>query len=376
MTHQTDTSETHEKMDSALDSVRTPLWGLFIIAILAILYLGQSIFIPVFLAIIVALTLSPMVIFFTKCKIPRSLGAGLVLIIVSTIFGTGISYLSEPAGIWFERLPAEVRQLERKVSGYTKSMKDVQKTKETINKITEIKDGSTVKKQEVVVKKSETIFTLLDSTQAVITGALIFLVLLYFFLAYGDNLTVQLGRYWFHKGYQTNLLRVSQEAQETVGKYLLYITIINICLGTSVGFALWLLDMPNPMVWGASTAILNFIPYVGPAINIALITLVSLLTFDNSLAIILPPLILLGFNIIEGQFIQPMVVGHMLTINPILVFMFILFWGWLWGVAGLFMAVPILVVIKIIINQDINENNKNSASSLSSNLSSPSNQAT
>ena len=367
MSLHTDITETHEKVDSALDSVRTPLWGLFIIAILAILYLGQSIFIPVFLAILVALTLSPLVILFTKCKIPRSLGAGLVLIIVSAIFGTGISYLSEPAGIWFERLPTEVRQLERKVSSYKKSMKDVQKTTETITKITEIKDGGTDKKQEVVVKKSETIFTLLDSTQAVITGALIFLVLLYFFLAYGDNLTVQIGRYWFHKGYQTNLLRVTQEAQETVGKYLLYITIINICLGTSVGVALWLLGMPNPMVWGASTAILNYIPYVGPAINIALITLVSLLTFDTTLAIILPPLILLGFNIIEGQFIQPMVVGHMLTINPILVFMFILFWGWLWGVAGIFMAVPILVVIKIIISQKIKEKSEDNSISNNSN---------
>ena len=128
---------------------------------------------------------------------------------------------------------------------------------------------------------------------------------------------------------------------------------------------MWFLGMPNPLLWGVSTAILNFIPYVGPAINLTLIALVSLLTFDKPIAILLPPLILLGLNIIEGQFIQPLIVGHMLTINPIIVFIFIIFWGWLWGVAGIFMAVPILVVAKTIISQNLEQDQINSPSSLS-----------
>lgn len=365
MSDKKETTVTPDKMDLALDSIRTPLWGLLIISIFFILYLAQSIFIPVFLAILVALTLSPLVNVLTKFKISRSIGSFLILSLVSSILVFGINYLSAPTSLWFERLPTEIRLLEYKLSNYKKSLEGVQKTTESINKITQIKDDKTEAKQKVVVEDSDTLFTLIDGTQSIVAGALIFLVLLYFLLAYGTELTLKIGKYWFHQGYQTNVLRVSHEAQQTVGKYLLYISLINICLGTIVGFVMWFLGMPNPLLWGVSTAILNFIPYVGPAINLTLIALVSLLTFDKPIAILLPPLILLGLNIIEGQFIQPLIVGHMLTINPIIVFIFIIFWGWLWGVAGIFMAVPILVVAKTIISQNLEQDQINSPSSLS-----------
>jgi len=355
MSENVNTKSEKLKIISSLDSLKVPVWGLFWISMLAILYFAKSIFIPIFLALLVALTLDPLVSYLTKINIPKSLGSAFVLVLLSSIFVIGINYLSEPAGIWFERLPTEIRKLEKKVSSYKQSINGIQKTAASINKMTEIKDGKTKDNQKVTVKQSNAIYTIIDSTQSIFASTLIFLVLLYFLLANGANLTLQIGKYWFHQGFQTNILRMSSEAQKTVGKYLLYISLINITLGVIVSFVMWILGMPNPIIWGVTSAMLNFIPYVGPAINLSIISLVSLLTFDNTLSIILPPLVLLSLNIIEGQFVQPMVVGRMLTINPIIVFIFILFWGWLWGIAGIFMAVPILAVMNIIINQNLEQ---------------------
>jgi predicted PurR-regulated permease PerM len=108
--------------------------------------------------------------------------------------------------------------------------------------------------------------------------------------------------------------------------------------------------MPNPVIWGISAALLNYIPYIGPAINMAIVLAVSLLTFNNLGAVLLPPALLLLLNIIEGQFVQPIFAGRMFIINPILIFISVLFWGWLWGVAGVFLAVPILMILKISID--------------------------
>lgn len=344
-------NDNHEKLDSG--TLTIPVWGLFILASLAVLYFAKSIMIPMFLAIFVSLALSPLISYFSNFKIPRSISSGLLLLIISFIFVSSVNYISEPAGLWFKRLPTEIKQLENKVSFYKKSIDSVQKTTESISKITQIENSNTPDKQKVIIKNDDTFFDIFLGTQSVVTGTLVFLVLLYFLMSHGHNLTIKLGKFWQQLGYQTNILRITHVAQKTVGKYLLCISLINICLGIIVGLVMWILGMPNPMVWGASAAILNFIPYVGPVINLSIITLVSLLTFDTTFEILLPPLILLGLNILEGQFIQPLVVGKVLTINPIIVFTFILFWGWLWGIAGIFMAVPILAVIKVIFDQRI-----------------------
>ena len=330
-----------------------PAWGLFVIALGGVFFIAQSLLIPIFLAVFIALTLYPLVTFLFRNRIPRPIGSALIMIISTTLIVAALNYLAEPAGVWIERVPVEVRLLERKVRAVKKSIKSVQKTTEKINQITEIQPEN--KNKVKVVEKQDLFSSLLDNTQAFVLGILIFYVFLFFLMAYGEKLLRQISKYQQQPGNKSRIMRVSYEAQQQASRYLLYITLINITLGIVTGTALWLLGMPNPMVWGASTTILNFIPYIGPAINLSIVALVSLMTFDAAYAIALPPLTVLLLNILEGQLIQPLIVGKMLIINPIIVFLFILFWGALWGVAGVFLAVPILVVIKTILDQNFDQ---------------------
>jgi predicted PurR-regulated permease PerM len=332
-----------------------PLWGMFIIALLATLYLAKSVFIPVFLAMLGAFLLAPPVNLLAKYYIPRTLGSAVVILLASGLVATLFYYLADPVGLWVERLPAEVQQIERKLSPFKDSIESVQETTQKVEEIASISSGGDEEQApDVVVKGPNVFYTLLDGTQALLIGLLSFAVLLYFMLAFGHSMVLKTSLLFRDKGYHTHIMRIARDVQQKLSHYLLLITALNIVLGVVVALVMWLIGMPTPMVWGASAAILNYIPYVGPAINLGIIALVSLLTFDTLTQILLPPALLLGLNLLEGQLIQPVFIGRMFTINPVLIFLSVLIWGWLWGMAGIFMAVPLLVVANIILERNDN----------------------
>ncbi len=337
--------------DSGFNHLAIPLWGLFIISLMSVLYLAKSVFIPVFLATLIALLLSPLVELLRKFYIPRALGSAIILLLASTLIGVLLNYLAVPAGEWLERIPAEIHQIEKKLSPFKESIETVQQTAETVEEMTSMDTGEE-QAPDVVVKGPNIFYTLLDGTQALLINSLSFVVLLYFMLVSGHSLTRKVGLLFRDKGYRTNVVKITNDVQQKISRYLLLITGINIVLGVVVALVMWLTGMPTPIVWGASAAFFNFIPYVGPAINLGIVTLVSLLTFDQLPQILLPPALLFALNLLEGQFIQPLFIGRMFTINPVLIFLFVLIWGWLWGMAGIFMAVPLLVIGKIIMDQN------------------------
>ena len=324
-----------------------PIWGIFILGLFTILYFAQAIFIPVFLAILTTFLLNPVVAFINnKLLIPRPIGAGLVFISLLFIIVFSVNYLAEPASIWFERLPRELQQTERKLSLLKKSIENVHETTDKIGEIAEV-EGSTPKPEEVVVQSPNLFNRVVNSTQSFLVGLTAYFVLLYFLLTFTPTLARDIGKFLKNKRQSIALIRIYRESQTRISYYLLIITLENFILGCVITLTTWATDLPNPIVWGVSAALLNYIPYLGPAINIGIVALVSLMTFDTMAQILLPPLLILCINIIEGQLIQPMTVGRVFTINPTIVFLSILLWGWLWGIAGMFMAVPILMVISI-----------------------------
>ena len=330
-------------------SLKIPIWGLFIISLMTTLYFAKSIFIPIFLAAIIAFLLSPVVSFLTRLYIPRALGSAVVIIFVTTIFSLLLNYLSEPVSLWLERLPSEISNIEQKLSPFRESIETVQKTTETVEEIASMEDTNQTT-QDVVVQGPNIFHTLLDGTQALLISSLSFVVLLYFGLAFGHTLAEKAGSLFQDKNFEEKVSRISSDVQKKVSRYLLLITGINVVLGAIAALLMWVTGMPNPLVWGVSTAFFNFIPYIGPAINLCIITLVSLLTFDGLTQSLIPPALLLLLNLLEGQFVQPMFIGRMFTINPLIIFLSVLIWGWVWGMAGMFMAVPLLVIAKIIMD--------------------------
>jgi predicted PurR-regulated permease PerM len=288
-----------------------------------------------------------------KLWIPRPIGAALVLVSLFLVIVFSGNYLVEPAGMWFERLPRELKQTEIKLSLLKKSIKNVHETTDKIGEIAKV--GTPFPEPKTVVVQGPNLFNrVLNSTQSFLIGLTSYLVLLYFLVIFSTTLAKDTDKLLKNKRQSITLIRIARKSQARISRYLAVITIENIILGVVVTLTTWATGLPNPIVWGGSAALLNYIPYVGPAINIAIIFMVSLLTFDSMSHILLPPLLILAINLIEGQVVQPMTVGQIFTINPVVIFLSVLVWGWLWGVAGVFMAVPILMVISITIQESNN----------------------
>lgn len=335
---------------SHIKNLQIPVWGLFIISTMSALYLAKAILVPICLAVMASFLLTPAVRMLRKLRIPDAVGSALILGVITSVLFMAFNLLVEPTSMWLERLPAELRQIEQKVSIFKDSIENVQETTQKFEDVASIAEDKQ-QAQQVVVKGPNMLYMLLDGTQSFLLGVLSFLVLLFFLLAFGNSLAHSTNQLFSSRRERVAMLSIARAVRQQISSYLLLVTVINVGLGILVTLLMWALGMPNPLVWGASAAILNFIPYVGPAINLGIVALVALLTFDSPAQILLPVFGLLALNVVEGQFIQPLFVGKVFTISPILVFFSVLGWGWLWGIAGIFMAVPLLMIGKIVWDQ-------------------------
>lgn len=337
---------------NGIRGLQIPLWGLFIMAVLAVLYFAKAVFIPIFLAVVFSFVLMIPVKLLEKIRIPPSFGALIVLLATLGGFSVLAYYMYDPVKVWIERFPDEIQNIETKIVELRSSFNEVQKTTEEIDQTITDLTGSAVKSsdtQEVVVKSGSRLYTLMDNTQAFIVGFMFFFLLLYFLLAFGELMIRSLMMTWKDRAHRIAFLRITQESQYQISYYLLLITLINLGLGIITALGMWMIGMPTPLLWGISASLLNYIPYLGPLINMILVTFVGLISFDHLSTAMLPALIILGLNIIEGQVVQPLFVGKMFTINPVFVFISVAFWGWLWGVAGMFIAVPLLMILNIFV---------------------------
>jgi predicted PurR-regulated permease PerM len=140
---------------------------------------------------------------------------------------------------------------------------------------------------------------------------------------------------------------IAHEIESHISRYLLTVTLINTCLGLAVGTTVGLLGLRNPVMWGVVVAVLNFVPYLGALTGIICMTIGATLSFDSlSYALVFPAVYLL-FSTLEGNFVTPWVMGRSLTLNPVIILLSLTFWGWMWGIAGVILAVPILAAFKI-----------------------------
>jgi predicted PurR-regulated permease PerM len=143
--------------------------------------------------------------------------------------------------------------------------------------------------------------------------------------------------------------RVIQDVVDDVSAYLGTITLINVILGIVTGTALWAIGMPYPAMWGGIVALLNYIPYFGPVIGAFLLALGGLMTFNDIWTALLPPVVMYGLHLVEANAITPFIVGHRLTISPLLILISLSFWGWVWGTLGALLAVPLLIILQTVL---------------------------
>ena len=325
------------------------LSGLLLIAVLTILHLARDVVLPVVAALILSLVFLPAVRGMKKLYIPTSLGAGIVVLGLLAAFLVGIYTLAAPARDWLDKAPHALREVGDKLSYFTGQVSEVSKATAKVRDLTDdMTGGGQANTQEVVVNTSTMAGDILDGARTFSLGAASTLLLLFFLLASGDLFLRKTIAATPLLADKRRAVDIAQHVESAVSHYLFAVTLINLALGAAVAAALYLLGVPNPLLWGAMVAVLNFVPYLGEITIVVALTMVGLLTFDDVWRGLAVPGIFSALSAAERYVITPMVVGRQLSLNPVVIVLSVLFWGAMWGVGGALLAVPILVTLKVL----------------------------
>ena len=322
------------------------LTGLFILALLATLHLGQIVFLPITIALLFAVLFAPLMRRLKHFNIPEPVSAAIFLSLLIAALGFGVTRLAEPASEWASRVPDAFREAEYKLRVIKQPMQDMTKATEMLAKATTL-DGAK-KVPQVEVKNDAWPMKFFSVTGEFLLELATTLILLYFLLSSGDLFLQKLVKVLPKWPDKRRAVEIVRQVEEQLFQYLFTVTCINIGLGAMVGTAMYFLGMPNPILWGTMAALLTFIPYLGHMFGIVVVTLVATLTFDELSQVLFVSSAYGGLALLEGWFVTPMILGRRLEINPVVLLIGLMLWGWIWGVGGAFLAVPILVTFKIV----------------------------
>jgi len=340
--------------DPSLKNTPSGTWALpplLLLAVLTVLFLARELILPVVAALILSLVFLPLVRGMKKIFIPAPVGAGLVVLSLLAGLVGGVYNLAEPASEWLDKAPQSLREIDSKLRSITGSVHNVATATAQVQDITEkLTNGGEPKKKprEVIVKEPTIAGAFFYSARDFTVSTISTLVLLYFLLASGDlflRKTIAVTPRFSDK---KRAVDIAQQVEAAVSRYLFTVAFINIALGCAVTLAMYLLGVPNPVLWGVMVCMLNFIPYIGDIISFSVLTVVGLLTFDQLWLSLLVPGVFYLLTAIEGYLITPIIVSRRLSLNPVVIILSVLFWGWMWGVAGALLAVPILVALKTV----------------------------
>ena len=320
------------------------LTGLFVFAVFYTLYFMRAVLLPLVLAMLLSYLLAPLVRLLGRIRINAAFGAAIVLLSLVGLLIYGVSRLAEPASDWLEKAPYSLHQLQQKLLPLKRPMEKVAQASGEIDKLTSTEEPQA---QTVVVKRDAFAESFLTQTPEFIASGVVMLILLYFLLAYDGVFLTKIVKAIPRLADKKRAVSMVREIEMQISRYLLTITLINIGLGIAVGAAVHLLGLRNPIMWGVLVAVLNFIPYLGALAGIICMTLGAVLSFDSLGYAMVFPASYLIIATLEGNFVTPLVLGRSLTLNPVIILIALAFWGWMWGISGMILAVPILATFKI-----------------------------
>ncbi|TPI43609.1 AI-2E family transporter [Mesorhizobium sp. B2-9-1] len=324
---------------------RSLVIGIFILLTIAALYFARDFFMPVILAFLLALTLTPIVRFLRKHGVPEVVSATLLVLLSIFVFVVAGYLLSGPVIDLINNSYSIGQQLTERLAPFKRPLERVMDLAHQLEALTETSQEPGV--QRVAVAPSGVLSTAASNLLEAGTSITIVFVLSLFLLASGTLFYEKIVQSFTSMTQKKRALRVVYDVEHEISHYLLTVALINAGLGTMIGLGLWGLGMPTPLVWGAAAALLNFLPYVGALMTVLLVAIIALISFDTIAYALLAPAFVVLCDIVEGQFVTPTVVGRRLEINAVAILIAIAFWSWLWGFVGALMAVPLLVVIKV-----------------------------
>jgi predicted PurR-regulated permease PerM len=325
------------------------LGGLFILALMAAAYVASDIVLPLVFAIVLKLLLQPASRMLERLHLPRVLAALLlILALFGTIVGLGTA-ISGPAGTWAAKLPEGIPRLQERLSFMREPIDTLQRFFHQVEDF-----GQTGPSPNATVSaRGPTFLTnlltkLFTGTRNFASGFFTTVLFLFFLLMSGDIFLHRLVEIMPRFSSKRQVVEISQQIESDISAYLVTITIMNAAVGIAMALAMWLTGVGDPILWGTVAFLLNYVPILGTALGLLIFLLAGLLTIDTLWLALLPAGLYLGFHLIEGETLTPMLLARRFTLNPVLVIISLLFWFWMWGIPGMILSVPMLAITKII----------------------------
>ena len=331
-----------ERVLSNLDASLLVQGGLLALAILYTLYFARFLLVPLTAALLLHQLLYSPVQWLHRRGLPLALGAGLVLGGVLFLIGLAGNFLAEPAEAWLHEAPASLHELSvrlRATAG-TGAIEEIRELGQEVQEIISMNEADSAI-QAVRIEGPGLLGNLAVGLEVATAGLVIMFFTCFFLLSAGNRLARALVTLGSTPAARRRISRALRDVRNEVSTYLNTVTAINIGLGIAVALMLWWLGVPDPVLWGVMVALFNFAPYVGAIASAFVLTAVGVTTFETLGEALLVPALFLGLTTLEGSLITPIILGRRVSLNSLLVFLSVVFWGWIWGPAGALMAVPV-----------------------------------
>ncbi len=317
---------------------------LTMIAVLTCLYVARNIVLPVVLALVLKLLFQPLVKLLERIHIHKIGGALISLLLLLGIFvGLG-ALLSSPASRWAEQLPQAWPMLQQRFAVLQKPIAHLEHVLDSMG--IHLGGGDSFLSHPVSM-----VTDVFSGTGTVASNLLETLLVLFYLLVFGETFLRRLVEVLPRFDDKREAVEISMHMERDLSAYLLTITVINAVVGCATALVMWICGVPGPILWGVVAFCLNFVPILGPFFGILMFLAVGIVTAGFTWIAILPACLYFGIHIAEGEIITPMLLASRFTINPVAVMLSLIFWYWMWGVAGAILAVPMLAIMKIIFDR-------------------------
>ena len=336
-----------EAMPLPSDARTVFLGGLFFLAAMGALYVASAIVLPVILAIMLKLLLQPLVRLFDRVRLPRVLGALVALLLLLGVLAGLAAALTRPAADWGSKLPRAVPRLTERLHALGQPLEAFRRTLDQVEGVattaTPAPDAA-----GVPVRPSGLVDTMFSGTRAAATGFCTTMIVLFYLLVSGETFLRRLVEILPRFADKRRAVEISLHLERDVSAYLVTVTLINAVIGVLLTAIMWAGGVSDPPLWGFIAFLLNYVPILGPLVGLVLFALAGVLDFGPAWSAVLPAVVYYAMHLIESNAVTPMLLARRFTINPVALVLALVFWYWMWGVAGAILAVPMLAITKII----------------------------
>jgi predicted PurR-regulated permease PerM len=310
------------------------------------LKLGRAVVLPVVVSVLLTLLLSAPVRWLRRHKIPERLGAAIV---VFGAIGVGVAVgatLVTPASEWMATAPTTFGKVETKVRLFMKPIAALQQSADRMATVA-APSTPTGRPPAQVQLATPSLFDRVLGMLAIVPAAFSVIFLTYFLLASGPLFRKKIAQILPGKRDVAHFEKILSEIELVTSRFLATATMINVGVGIATALSLWAVGLPSPILWGGLVAVLNFVPYIGPITSVTVIALAALASFDTLAHALIAPACFGAIHLVENNLITPMLLGRRLPVNTVAIFLGLIFFGWVWGIPGAVLAVPLTTVVKI-----------------------------